>query len=129
MFYTDTSAAMMLVVAESDSRELQLWIERVAIELFSSDLLRTELVKAVRRSAPSREKRAHEVLDTILLVEIPTSVFDRAATVEPPSLRSLDAVHLAAAMDVGDALKGIVTYDDRLSEAASAIGIPVIEPH
>ncbi|MBK5250721.1 MAG: VapC toxin family PIN domain ribonuclease, partial [Actinomycetales bacterium] len=43
-------------------------------------------------------------------------------------LRSLDAVHLAAALSLGDDLEGIVTYDDRLAEAAQANGVPVASP-
>ncbi|MCB0998301.1 MAG: hypothetical protein KDB40_03310 [Acidimicrobiales bacterium] len=42
--------------------------------------------------------------------------------------RSLDAIHLAAALDVGDQLDGIVTYDERLADAASHLGIRVITP-
>ncbi len=129
MYYIDTSAALKLVVAEAGSSGLQAWIQPAARKVFSSDLLRTELVRAVRRSAPGREARAREVLGLFLLLELTTSDFERAATIEPRGLRSLDAMHLVAATVVGDALEGIITYDERLAEAARAIGIPVIAPH
>jgi len=43
-------------------------------------------------------------------------------------LRNLDAIHLAVALDLGDDLDGIVTYDDRLAAAAEGLGVAVIAP-
>ena len=57
------------------------------------------------------------------------SAFERAAEIEPDLLRSPDALHLAAALELGDDLEGIVTSDDRLAEAAHRYGIPVVAPH
>jgi predicted nucleic acid-binding protein len=64
----------------------------------------------------------------VILLSLPASIFERAAELAPDSLRSLDAVHLAAALELGDDLDGIVTYDDRLSEAARQLGITAIGP-
>ena len=55
-------------------------------------------------------------------------MFERAATLDPDALRSLDAIHLASAMELGDELDEIVTYDARLAEAARSYGIAVISP-
>ena len=49
----------------------------------------------------------------------------QAGRLEPAALRSLDAIHLASALLLGSDLAGIVTYDRRLAEAASRMGIPV----
>lgn len=68
------------------------------------------------------------MLDSITIVTLPTASFERAAELEPTLLRSLDAVHLAAALELGDELDGIVTYDDRLTEAAKLHGVRVIAP-
>lgn len=54
--------------------------------------------------------------------------YQRAGVLDPPALRSPDALHLTAAMAVGDDLDGIVTYDQRLALAAQALGIPVVAP-
>jgi predicted nucleic acid-binding protein len=51
-----------------------------------------------------------------------------AAILEPPSLRTLDAIHLAAALTLGDELQAIVTYDERMAEAARSLGFPVVQP-
>jgi len=59
---------------------------------------------------------------------VTTATFEEAGRLDPTLLRSLDAVHLAAALSLGDDLEGIVTYDDRLAEAAQANGVPVVSP-
>jgi predicted nucleic acid-binding protein len=127
-FYLDTSAAVKLVVAEPQSKAMRLWAEAHADSVVSSDLLRTELLRATLRGAPEAMPRAREVLDSITILTVPTPLFERAAELEPSLLRSLDAVHLAAALDLGDELDGIVTYDERLREAAKLHGVQVIAP-
>ena len=127
-FYVDTSAAVKLVVAERGSSALTRWSVEHERELLSSDLLRTELLRAVRRGAPAEMERARAVLDSLTLVTMPTSTFERAAELEPDLLRSLDALHLAAALELGDELDGLVAYDERLSEAAKRYGITVVAP-
>ena len=94
----------------------------------SSDLLRTELLRATRRGAPDQVQQARAVLDSVALISISTAVFEYAGTIEPDLLRSLDTLHLAAAIDLGDDLEGIVTYDGRLAAAAASLGIAVIAP-
>ena len=46
----------------------------------------------------------------------------------PAELRSLDAIHLASAEQLGSDLRGFVTYDDRLAIAAAGRGLRVIRP-
>ena len=127
-YYLDTSAAVKLVVSEPGSKALSRWAAANADDVVSSDLLRTELLRATRRGAPAQMPRARVVLDSITLLGLPSETFERAAELEPSLLRSLDAVHLAAALELGDELDGIVTYDARLSEAAALHGITVIAP-
>ncbi len=95
-FYLDTSALVKLVVAE--------------------------LIRAVRWVAPDRMEQARAVLEAVTLIDVTTSIFEEAGRRTADTLRSLDAVHLAAALALGDDLDGLVTYDDRLSEAARALG-------
>ncbi len=54
--------------------------------------------------------------------------FEAAARLGPILLHSLDALHLASALELGDDLESIVCYDERLSQAAAALGIPVTAP-
>lgn len=125
--YLDTSALTKLVVAEAESKALRAWL-KTAREPVACDLARTELIRAVRRSAPDRLLQARAVLDSLTLIEVTPSIFEQASRLDPPTLRSLDAIHLAAALDLGDDLDTLVTYDDRLAEAASLNGIPVTAP-
>jgi predicted nucleic acid-binding protein len=127
-YYLDTSAAVKLVVAEAGSAALRSWLKDRHDEIVSSDLLRTELLRATRRGAPEQMHRARAVLDSVVLLSLPSATFERAVDLDPENLSSLDALHLAAALDLGDDLDGIVTYDDRLAAAARARGIRVVAP-
>jgi len=128
VFYLDTSAAVKLVIAERGSTALRRWLASRDEQMISSDLLRTELLRATRRGAPERMVQARAVLDALILVSLSTAVCERAAMLEPDLLRSLDALHLAAALEIGDELEAIVTYDQRLGESAEALGISVVAP-
>lgn len=127
-FYLDTSAAVKLVMAEPESGQLTSWAGDHDGEVASSDLLRTELLRATRRGAPDLMPRARRVLDSLYLVAITFATFERAAELLPDQLRTLDALHLAAALDLGDDLDGLVTYDERLADAAALHGVAVTAP-
>jgi uncharacterized protein len=126
--YLDTSALVKLVIAEPETPALRDWLlgdERNAV---SCDLARAELLRAVRRAAPDRAVQARAVLDSITLLEVTTSTFEAAGRLDPTILRTLDAVHLAAALALGDDLESIVAYDDRLIQAARLNGVLAISP-
>ncbi len=128
VFYVDTSAAVKLVITEAGSRAMLRWATEHEDGLLSSDLLRTELLRAVRRGGPDQMQRARRVLDSLTLVTVSTSMFERAGELDIEGLQSLDALHLAVALDLGDDLEGIVTYDERLGDAARRFGVTVIAP-
>lgn len=127
-FYLDSSAFVKLVVRERGSTALRAWAEGRGIELFSSDLLRTEALRAARRHSLQALTEARRRLDAVILLALTADVFERAAELDPAILRALDAVHLAAALTVADELEGMVTYDERLAMAARLHGVPVIAP-
>jgi len=126
--YIDTSALVKLVAAEAETEALRSWIGIEGSDLVSCDLARAELLRAVRRAAPDRVVLARAVLDSITLISVAASTFDAAGRLDPAILRTLDAVHIAAALELGDDLAGIVTYDNRLAGAARANGIAVVAP-
>lgn len=127
-FYIDTSALTKLVVAETESELLRDWVAQEQRDLTACDLVRTELQRAVRRVAPERAAQARAVLDSITLTAVTTAIFEEAGRLDPIVLRSLDAIHLASALDLGDDLEGLITYDDRLATAAQANGATVVTP-
>jgi uncharacterized protein len=126
--YLDTSALAKLVVAEPETDALQAWFAETERNPVSSDLVRTELLRAVRRVAPDRLVRARDVLDSVTLIDVTTAVFEHAGLLDPTILRSLDALHVAAALALGDDLEAMITYDERLTQAARANGIRVVSP-
>ncbi len=126
--YVDTSALAKLVVSEPETAAFRRWLNEDDRVPVASNLVRTELLSAVRRVAADRVLQARAVLDSITLVQITTSILEQAGRLDPAMLRSLDALHLATALDLGDDLDGLVTYDDRLAEAARLNGVPVTVP-
>jgi predicted nucleic acid-binding protein len=82
----------------------------------------------VRRAAPDRIMQARAVLDSITLTELTAPMFEEAGRLDPTTLRTRDALHLAAALDLGDDLEALVTYDDRLAEAAPLNAVRVTAP-
>ena len=127
-FYADTSALVKLVAAEQETQALQAWQHQNRPDLVSGDLARTELLRAARRLTPDHVHVAREVLAAVRLLRIGERVFGQAAMLDPPSLRSLDAIHLASALDLGPDLEGIVTYDRRLADAAALNALRVVSP-
>ena len=129
MLYLDASALVKLVLPELESESLRLFLGKET-SLSSSDLGKVELLRAVARVDAGVETRARAlaVLDGVTLVRIDEAVIEDAAALEPPSLRSLDAIHLATALLLADDLAGFVTYDSRLAIAADKLGLPVLAP-
>jgi predicted nucleic acid-binding protein len=126
--YLDTSAFLKLVVADRGSvalqRALTHWPDRV-----SASLLRTEAVRALRRAGRTEQVgAARRLMRGLTLVRLDEPLLDRAAELEPLGLRSLDALHLAAALTVGPDLGVFLTYDLRLAEAATNAGLVVDSP-
>lgn len=127
-WYLDTSAATKLVVQEAESRAFRDWASRDEVRLVACDLTRAELMRAARRRDPSLVARVLDLWERVDAVPVPAALFRAAAVLEPSSLDTLDALHLVAALDLGDAIDGIATYDARLASAASAHGLAVAAP-
>ena len=126
--YIDSSAAAKLVLEEPESAALAKWMTSDGRVAVTSDLTRTELLRATRRFASDRMSEARAVLDAMTVVTVSSAVFERAAMLHPELLRTLDAIHLASALELGDELDDLVTYDVRLADAARNYGISVIAP-
>ncbi len=127
MIYLDSSALVKLVVREPESRALRAYL-RHDRERVSCGLARTELLRAVRPLGPAAVAMARRLLRTVALVRLDDTLLDAAGMLEPLTLRSLDAIHLAAAQLVAPALRAVVTYDRRMADAAAALGFAVAAP-
>jgi predicted nucleic acid-binding protein len=67
-------------------------------------------------------------LRSVDLVAIDDRILDAAGVLEPRIRRTLDAIHVATALSIGDDLAEIVTYDDRMAEAARLLGLRTVSP-
>jgi predicted nucleic acid-binding protein len=127
--YLDTSALTKLVRIEAETEGLRRWLEQgTATHLVSSEIATVELVRAARRSGESAVPVARQVLAGLSLVSLTSEMLQRAAQLEPPELRSLDAIHLATALELGSELATLVAYDRRMLAAADALGLSVAAP-
>jgi len=125
--YIDSSAIVKLAVAEPESAALRRYLSRRR-PLVSSALARTEVARALMPSGAEAVARGELVLRRIDLVRVNDRVLGDAGRMTPPELRSLDAIHLASAQQLGPAVRAIVTYDDRMADAAKACGLTVSSP-
>ena len=125
--YLDTSAFVKLVRSEPESSALRR--ELAGRELLSSALLTVEGRRAARRYGELGARRARAALTAITLVPLDEAILQAAADLEPAELRSLDALHLATVLSLGEDLERLFCYDIRLTDAAQALGIEVSQPH
>ena len=94
----------------------------------ASAIVEIEVPRAVRRAAPELVPSAVQVVSQINVVEPGVAVRALAASLDPPTLRTLDAIHLATALEARAELEAFVTYDGRLAAAAEAEGLEVLAP-
>ncbi len=127
VWYLDSSALVKTVVEEPESDALLSWLDGKG-QLVACELVRVEAVRAVRASGPGAVERARAGIATLTLIRLDDALFDAAADLGPESLRSLDAIHLAAALSLGPVLAGLATYDLRMEEAARNLGLRVEAP-
>lgn len=85
-------------------------------------------MRTVRRAEPGQLERARAALRGIAMQVIDDDILDVAARIEPVSVRSLDAIHLATAVRLGSDLEALVTYDARMIDGAQALGLKVASP-
>lgn len=126
--YLDSSAAVKLIIEEPHSAALVQWIAAVDPDFVSCDLLRVEVLRTCRQHSPEALAAGRDRLDAVTLMPIDTALCLQAADIDPTVLRALDALHLAAALALGDDLEAVVTYDSRLAAGCRAYGLPVIAP-
>ena len=129
MIYLDSAAILKLVHAEPESPALRRWLDkRAETGWISSVLTEIESFRALARYAPEAVSRLPAVLDQIDLIDLDQRIRILARTVQPVTVRSLDAIHLGTALQSRPGLTSFVTYDERLLDAARATGLPVDSP-
>lgn len=123
----DTSAVGRVLLGEPDApavlRDLARFDQRVA-----SRLLRVELRRLAMRV--DRLQDADRLLAGLALLPVDDALLAAAETVPPPTVATLDAIHLVTALRLSGAgrLDAVMTYDARLAEGARQHGLTVLAP-
>lgn len=125
--YLDTSAFVKLILLEAESTALKRYLQTWP-RWCSATLLRTEAARALRRQGLAYLAPARQIFTWMNLIRMDEPLLDRAGELDPPDIRSLDAVHVAAALSLGSELGVFVTYDQRMADAARQYGLTVCDP-
>jgi uncharacterized protein len=133
LFYADASALVKLVRDEAESEPLRAYLADA--DLVSSELVLTEIPRAVRRAAALDPElpldllldRTGEVIDAVALRPLDRALLAGAGALAEPALRALDAVHVATAVDLHP-VDAFVTYDERQAAAARLAGLRTMAP-
>jgi predicted nucleic acid-binding protein len=124
--YVDASAMAKLALDEPESAAMLRWhVESEQLVSSRIGLIETQLATRRRVHDPVQ---LDVVLRSVIALEIDDAIAMSAARVGPAAVRTLDAIHLATALALGTDLEAFVTYDDRLADAARALGLPVVRP-
>ena len=126
--YFDTSALAKLVLIEDESAALRAWISaRPGTPRLTNSIGVVELQRLAARISQPAVTAAGQLLTRIDQLELTPLALARAATLPPPEVRTLDALHIASAAELGD-LEAIVSYDHRMIKASRGYGLPVESP-
>ena len=129
MIYLDTSAFVELIWSERETEALRAFLAaRSEALLVSSALLVVEARRAVQREDPAHTSRADLLLTRVGQVGVTRAVLEAASRLPDPSIRSLDAIHIATALQLRQELDALVTYDTLLASAAERQELPVAMP-
>lgn len=120
--YVDSSALVRLATDEPGVEAVSALITDDA-EIVTSAVALVEVRRALARVAPGYDP--DDVLDQCIVIGLDPDVIAHAGLLEPASLRSLDAIHIASALSIAADLDAFVTCDRRQASAAMAAGPPV----
>jgi len=124
--YLDSSAVLKFIFAEPESASAR---REISGDLYSSELVRVEVMRAVLRIEPELTERALAVLSKIRIIKIKSGILLQAERLPSHvSVRGMDAIHLASANILGKLGETIVTYDKNMAKAALSLGYKVESP-
>ena len=128
LVYLDTSAFVKLVIPEPETPALVTALTPKTL-LVASEILEVEALRAARRATGEDGAGAVRTqLAGVRLLRLTDQIRRRACELEPPTLRSLDAIHIATALDLGERVACMYSYDVRMAAAANEVGLRVCSP-
>ena len=125
LIYLDSSVALRTILDVPQRRRLQDWMLAAGTTFVSSRLLRTEVIRVLRRDGRPVSDGA-PLLERIGLVEISRETHTIAESIER-HIRTLDALHLATALLIGENVT-VATHDTTMKAVATSLGLDVSDP-
>jgi uncharacterized protein len=133
LFFVDASALVKLLREEPESEALSAFL--ADDDLVSCELCLVEVPRAIRRAAAQEPRlpldnllgRASDLLEAVALLPLDRELLVAAGAITEPALRSLDALHVIAAVAVSP-VDGFVSYDERQAAAARLAGLRTLAP-
>jgi predicted nucleic acid-binding protein len=128
--YFDSSAIVKLIQREAASPALFDFLEvHSGDQVVTNALARVEVARSLYGADQDCFALMRRHFARMMTIAIDAEILESAAVMLPGArLRSLDALHLASAVAVGDGLRFVVSYDARMIDAARIVGLPVSSP-
>ncbi|WP_293695418.1 type II toxin-antitoxin system VapC family toxin [uncultured Agrococcus sp.] len=125
LVYLDSSVALRTILNVPERNALVAWMQTPDTTFLSSRLLRTEVVRVLRRDERPLSDGA-PLLDRVGLLDITREVHSVAESIER-HVKTLDALHLATALLIGERVT-VATHDMKMLEVAGRLGLRSIDP-
>lgn len=126
MWYMDSSAIIKLIKLEKESAAL---IRKLPPSLITSRISRVEVARTIAKHEPDLLDAAYDILADIQMIPVEDSIITIAENLpQHIDLRSLESLHIASAMAIRNALKGIISYDKEMVRAGISLGFKTMSP-
>ena len=125
-WYLDSSAILKLILTESESKSLNIFLTD---EAMTSTISRVEVIRTLNRMYPLSVTKGKEILSKFLLTPMNPAILSSAENFpESITLRSLDAIQIATVIFLNKSVEGVITYDKQMIKNAKKLGIKVVSP-
>lgn len=123
--YLDSSAALRTILDVPERLRVQRWMDSSETAFVSSRLLRTEVVRVLRRDARPLSE-GEPLLSRVGLFDITRETHTVAESIER-HVKTLDALHLATALLIGEPVT-VASHDATMTAAAEHLGLGTVDP-
>ena len=125
--YVDTSALGRVLLAEPDAAAIRATLANYE-QQWSSELVIVELGRLGKLHGLQAD--AQQLLSNLTLVRLTSPRLRSAAAIDPAEVRTLDAIHLGAAVALHAAgtVAAVLTYDGQLQAGCQHHGIAIEAP-
>ncbi|MCO5314779.1 MAG: PIN domain-containing protein [Solirubrobacterales bacterium] len=123
--YLDSSVALRTILDVPERERLLSWMDTPETAYVSSRLLRTEVIRVLRRDGRPLTDGG-PLLDRVGMLEITRETHAVAESIER-HVKTLDALHLATAVLIGAPVT-LASHDTTMKTVAGHLGLSVTDP-